>query len=83
MYYINVYNVLVFVGVFECGLEMDSVWKGGFILGYGFFVKCKWMFDGRCLSLKKFEDDLICEGFEDLCIYVVFNCVLVSCLCLF
>ena len=78
-YYINAYNALVFAGVLERGPERESVWKGGLISGYRFFVKRKWTVDGREMSLKFLEDELIREGFEDPRIHAALNCASVSC----
>ena len=78
-YYINAYNALVFAGVLDRGPEQDSVWKGGLISGYRFFVKAKWTLDGSELSLKSLEDDLIREGFDDPRIHAALNCASISC----
>lgn len=78
-YYINAYNALVFAGVLERGPERDSVWKGGLISGYRFFSKRKWDIDGDRISLKRLEDDLIRDGFEDPRIHAALNCASVSC----
>ncbi|MEM6706056.1 MAG: DUF547 domain-containing protein [Acidobacteriota bacterium] len=78
-YYLNAYNALVFAGVLERGPERDSVWKGGLISGYRFFVKRKWEVDGKRLSLKRLEDVLIREGFGDPRIHAALNCASISC----
>ncbi len=78
-YYLNGYNALVFAGVLERGPEADSVWKGGLISGYRFFVKRKWQLDGRRISLKALEDDLVRDGFDDPRIHAALNCASISC----
>ena len=77
-YYINAYNALTFDGVL--GLEPDASTVWGFSkTGYGFFVRMKVRFDGQEMSLKKLEDDLVREGFQDPRIHAALNCASAGC----
>jgi hypothetical protein len=78
-YYLNAYNALVFKGVLDRGPEDDSVWKGGLISGYSFFVKQKFQLDSESTSLKKLEDDTVRAEFGDPRIHAALNCASVSC----
>jgi hypothetical protein len=78
-YYLNSYNALVFEGVLSRGPEKVSVWKGGLISGYKFFVAMKITIDGEKTSLKKLEDKVIREGFKDPRIHAALNCASIGC----
>jgi hypothetical protein len=78
-YYINAYNALVFEGVLARGLERESVWKGGLISGYGFFVGRKISIEGRRTNLKKLEDKTIRKSYEDPRIHAALNCASIGC----
>jgi hypothetical protein len=78
-YYVNAYNALVFQGVLSRGPEKESVWKGGLVSGYSFFVSMKVRLDGESWSLKALEDDLIRKEFADPRIHAALNCASVGC----
>jgi len=78
-YWINAYNAWVFKGVLDRGPEQDSVWKGGLISGYGFFVKMKIRVGGEQLNLKRLEDDWIRAEYGDPRIHAALNCASVGC----
>jgi hypothetical protein len=78
-YYINAYNAQVFAGVLARGPEQVSVWKGGLISGYRFFVKQKIELGGRTMSLKHLEDKVIRARFQDPRIHAALNCASISC----
>lgn len=78
-YYLNGYNALVFGGVLSRGPERVSVWKGGLISGYKFFVGMKVTIDGKKTSLKKLEDKIIRDGFQDPRIHAALNCASIGC----
>ena len=78
-YYLNAYNALVFEGVLARGPEPDSVWNGGLISGYRFFVAMKFEVDGKKTSLKKLEDDLVRDQFRDPRVHAALNCASVGC----
>ncbi len=78
-YYINAYNAQVFAGVLDRGPEKVSVWKGGLISGYRFFVKRKIELGGRTMSLKHLEDNVIRAQFQDPRIHAALNCASISC----
>lgn len=78
-YYINAYNALVFEGVLKRGPERVSVWKGGLVSGYSFFVGMKVRLDGSETNLKTLEDDVIRKGFADPRIHAALNCASVGC----
>lgn len=77
-YYLNGYNALVFRAVLDKGPNLKSVWgKSG--TGYGFFVRNKVTVGGEKISLKKFEDDWVREGFRDPRIHAALNCASIGC----
>ena len=78
-YYLNAYNAQVFKGVLARGPEKDSVWKGGLISGYSFFVSMKIQVDRATTSLKSLEDDVVREGFKDPRIHAALNCASKGC----
>lgn len=78
-YYLNAYNALVFKGVLARGPETQSVWKGGLISGYSFFVGMKVRLDGQETSLKSLEDKIIRAGFGDPRIHAALNCASLGC----
>ena len=78
-YYVDAYNALVFQGVLSRGPEKESVWKGGLVSGYSFFVSMKVRLDGESWSLKALEDDLIRKDFADPRIHAALNCASVGC----
>jgi hypothetical protein len=78
-YYLNAYNALVFKGVLARGPEKESVWKGGLISGYSFFVGMKVRVDGEETSLKSFEDKVIRAQFKDPRIHAALNCASIGC----
>lgn len=78
-YYVNAYNSLVFQGVLSRGPEKESVWKGGLVSGFSFFVSMKVRLDGERWSLKALEDDLIRRGFADPRIHAALNCASIGC----
>jgi hypothetical protein len=78
-YYLNAYNALVFQGVLARGPERESVWKGGLISGYAFFVSTKVRLDGESWSLKALEDELIRRDFADPRVHAALNCASIGC----
>ncbi len=78
-YYINAYNAMVVAGVLDRGPEEESVWRGGLISGYRFFVKQKITLGGRKLSLKSLEDKVVRRGFKDPRVHAALNCASISC----
>ena len=78
-YYLNAYNALVFDGVLRRGPEKESVWKGGLISGYSFFVGTKHRLDGADVSLKALEDETIRKGFSDPRVHAALNCASRGC----
>ncbi|MBK6404781.1 MAG: DUF547 domain-containing protein [Holophagales bacterium] len=78
-YYVNAYNALVFQGVLSRGPEKESVWNGGLVSGYSFFVSMKVRLDGETWSLKALEDDLIRKEFADPRIHAALNCASIGC----
>ncbi len=78
-YYINAYNAMVFDGVLDRGPEDESVWKGGLISGYRFFVKRKNTLGGRRLSLRSLENEVVRRGFRDPRVHAALNCASISC----
>ncbi len=78
-YYINAYNAMVFDGVLDRGPEEESVWKGGLISGYRFFVKRKITLGGRKLSLRSLENDVVRRDFKDPRVHAALNCASISC----
>lgn len=77
-YYINAYNALVFRGVLDKGPEIETVW-GRSGTGLGFFVRRKHRVGGEKISLKKFEDLWVREGFRDPRIHAALNCASAGC----
>jgi hypothetical protein len=78
-YYINVYNAHVFDGVLERGPEKESVWTGGLISGYSFFVGRKIVVGGKKTNLKRLEDDVVRAEFDDPRIHAALNCASIGC----
>lgn len=78
-YWVNAYNALVFAGVLDRGPEKESVWKGGLVSGYSFFVSRKFVLGGEETNLKRLEDATIRKGFEDPRIHAALNCASVGC----
>ena len=78
-YYINAYNTLVFKGVLERSPEDDSVWKGSLVSGYGFFVGMKVTVGGDTTNLRKLENKVIREQYQDPRIHAALNCASMSC----
>lgn len=78
-YYLNAYNALVFEGVLARGPERVSVWKGGLVSGYAFFVGRKVVLGGEATSLKRLEDRWVREGFGDPRVHAALNCASIGC----
>ena len=78
-YYINAYNVLVFDGVLARGPEEDSVWKGGLVSGYGFFVGTKITIGGEKTNLRELENEVVRKRYQDPRIHAALNCASMSC----
>jgi hypothetical protein len=78
-YWLNAYNAQVFKGVLARGPEKESVWKGGLISGYSFFVGMDIVLGGEKLNLKKLEDKTVREGFKDPRVHAALNCASKSC----
>jgi hypothetical protein len=78
-YYLNAYNALVFEGVLARGPETKSVWTGGPISGYRFFVGTRVMLDGQTTNLRKLENKQIREKFHDVRIHAALNCGSLGC----
>ena len=78
-YYLNAYNALVFEGVLARGPEKESVWKGGLVSGYSFFVGRKVRLDGGETSLKALEDKIVRKEFGDPRIHAALNCASLGC----
>lgn len=78
-YYLNAYNAQVWKGVLARGPEKDSVWKGGLISGYSFFVSMKIRVDAQETSLKELDDDVIRAGFLDPRVHAALNCASKGC----
>jgi hypothetical protein len=78
-YWINAYNALVFAGVLARGPEKESVWKGGLVSGYSFFVGMEVVLGGQKTNLKKLEDKTIRAGFSDPRIHAALNCASLGC----
>ncbi len=78
-YYINAYNAMVFKGVLDRGPEDESVWRGGLVSGYAFFVGMKITVGGRRSNLKKLEDKTIRAGYQDPRVHAALNCASLSC----
>lgn len=77
-YYLNAYNALVFRAVIDKGPDIKSVW-GASGTGLGFFVRSKVTVGGEKISLKKFEDVWVREGFHDPRIHAALNCASIGC----
>ena len=77
-YYLNAYNALVFRGVLDKGPGVKPVW-GAFGTGLGFFVQRKVTVGGERVSLKRFEDEWVREGFGDPRIHAALNCASTGC----
>lgn len=77
-YYLNAYNAHVFDGVLARGPEEVSVWRGA-VSGLKFFVRRKVVIGGEKMSLKRLEDELIREKFQDPRIHAALNCASISC----
>lgn len=77
-YYINAYNALVFEAVLARRPDLDSVW-GWTGTGLGFFVRTDVEVEGRRTHLKKLEDDVIRERFQDPRIHAALNCASRGC----
>lgn len=77
-YYLNAYNALVFDEVLALGPDATTVW-GITGSGYGFFVRTKVELDGRSISLKALEDDLVRAQYEDPRIHAALNCASIGC----
>lgn len=78
-YYVNAYNAWVFRGVLLRGPETESVWKGGLVSGYSFFVGMDIVLGGRRTNLKKLEDKTIRARFADPRIHAALNCASRGC----
>lgn len=78
-YYINAYNAWVFRGVLSRGPETESVWKGGLVSGYSFFVGMDIVLGGEKTNLKKLEDKTIRARFGDPRIHAALNCASRGC----
>lgn len=78
-YYLNAYNALVFEGVLKRGPEPESVWKGGFVSGWSFFVGMKVRLDGEETNLKALEDKVIRKGFADPRVHAALNGASLGC----
>ena len=61
------------------GPERESVWRGGVVSGYKFFVGMKITVGGEKTSLKKLEDKIIREQFQDPRIHAALNCASLGC----
>ncbi|HKC23237.1 MAG TPA: DUF547 domain-containing protein [Thermoanaerobaculia bacterium] len=78
-YWINAYNAQVFKGVLARGPEKESVWKGGLVSGYSFFVGMDIVLGGEKTHLKTLEDKTIRDGFKDPRIHAALNCASKGC----
>lgn len=78
-YYINAYNALVFAGVLRRGPETDSVWTGGLVSGYSFFVGMDVTVDGRKTSLRRLENQIVRKRFQDPRVHAALNCASIGC----
>lgn len=78
-YYVNAYNAWVIRGVLARGPEKDSVWKGGLVSGYSFFVGMDIVLGGEKTNLKKLEDKTIRSLFADPRIHAALNCASRGC----
>ncbi len=78
-YWINAYNAWVFRGVLARGPEKESVWKGGLVSGYSFFVGMDIVLGGEKTNLRKLEDKTIRAGFRDPRVHAALNCASRGC----
>jgi hypothetical protein len=78
-YYLNAYNAWVFRGVLARGPETVSVWKGGLVSGYSFFVGMDIVLGGVKTNLKKLEDKTVRARFADPRIHAALNCASRGC----
>ena len=78
-YWVNAYNALVFHGVLARGPERKSVWTGGLVSGYSFFVGTDIVLGGVKTNLRALENGTIREGFRDPRIHAALNCASRSC----
>jgi hypothetical protein len=78
-YFLNAYNAWVFRGVLARGPEKESVWKGGLVSGYSFFVGMDIVLGGVRTNLKKLEDKAIRARFADPRIHAALNCASRGC----
>lgn len=78
-YYVNAYNALIFHGVLERGPEEDSVWTGGLVSGYAFFVGMKVTVGGHQTNLRQLENKVIRERYADPRIHAALNCASLGC----
>ncbi|MEO8585138.1 MAG: DUF547 domain-containing protein [Acidobacteriota bacterium] len=78
-YWINAYNAWVFRGVLARGPEKESVWRGGLVSGYSFFVGMDIVLGGEKTNLKKLEDKTIRALFKDPRIHAALNCASRGC----
>jgi hypothetical protein len=78
-YYLNAYNAWVFRGVLARGPEKESVWKGGLVSGYSFFVGMDIVVGGEKTNLKRLEDKTIRALFADPRIHAALNCASRGC----
>jgi hypothetical protein len=77
-YYVNAYNALVFQGVLDGELDVETVW-GGLLPGYGFFVGRKFRLDGRSINLRNLENKIVRARFGDARVHAALNCASVGC----
>lgn len=78
-YWINAYNALVFRGVLARGPERKSVWAGGLVSGYSFFVGMEVVLGGVKTNLRRLENGTIREGFRDPRVHAALNCASLGC----
>ncbi|MEM7245606.1 MAG: DUF547 domain-containing protein [Acidobacteriota bacterium] len=78
-YYLNAYNALAIHGVLDLDPEVESVWKGGLVSGYRFFVKRKVVVGGKKTNLRKLENEVIRKRYRDPRIHVALNCASAGC----
>jgi hypothetical protein len=78
-YYLNAYNAWVFRGVLARGPEKESVWRGGLVSGYAFFVGAPIVLGGVKTNLKKLEDAIVRGRFADPRIHAALNCASRGC----
>jgi hypothetical protein len=78
-YYLNAYNAWVFRGVLARGPETVSVWRGGLVSGYSFFVGMDIVLGGEKTNLKKLEDKTVRARFADPRVHAALNCASRGC----